>query len=250
MSYPSGPRHTPVTPLVLNLGGEAAQPHVLVIDDEEDVRNAIALLLGRRGCEAVTAESGTAALARMREEYFDVLLCDVRMPGMSGLEFLSEALLLDRDLPVLMLSGYNDISTARDALERGAMDYLTKPIELDDLDRAVRAATRHRRHEIERLRAERERGPTAAPVESVELRGGPFGGRVTNLADRRLRLWVVDQPDGHHVYASLETPKSHSDSHVLGYYGYSSSSGVLIWKAQGVSGAPQAPASGSESLPT
>lgn len=233
MSNSPGPRHTPITPLFLNLGDEAAEPRVLVVDDQQEVRDAIALLLGRRGCAAVTAGSGPEALERMREEYFDVLLCDVRMPGMSGLEFLSEALLLDRDLPVLMLSGYNDLSTARDALERGAMDYLTKPIELDELDRAVRAATRHRRHQIERLRVERERGAAAAPVESVELRGGPLGGRRTSLADRRIRLWVVMQPDGQHVYGSIESPSVRpGETRVLGFYGYSSHTGAMIWSAQ------------------
>ncbi|MEP6617808.1 MAG: response regulator [bacterium] len=234
MSHPSGPRHTPVTPLFLNLGGEATRPRVLVIDDEEEVRTAIASLLRRRGCDAVAVESGTIALERLHEEYFDVLLCDVRMPGMSGLEFLSEALRLDRDLPVLMLSGLNDLSTARDALERGAMDYLTKPIELDELDRTVRAATRHRRHEIEKLRAQRERGETAAPVDSIELRGGPLAGRKVNLADRRLRLWVATQADGQHVYASIDTPPHDRgvDMRLLGFYGYSSRTQAMMWSAQ------------------
>lgn len=233
MTYPSGPRHTPVTPLFFNLGGDAARPRVLVIDDEEEVRSAIASLLRNRGCDAQTAESGPAALERMREEYFDVLLCDVRMPGMSGLEFLSEALLRDRDLPVLMLSGLNDVSTARDALNRGAMDYLTKPIELNELDRVVRAATRYRRDEIQRLQLQRERGEGAHPVESVELRGGPLANRITNLADRRLRLWVVMQPDGQHVYSSIDSPRvASADARVLGFYGYSTKASAMVWSAQ------------------
>jgi DNA-binding NtrC family response regulator len=110
------------------------------VDDQEAVRLAIARLLGGRGHEVVTAGTGAAALTKLREEYFDVLLCDVRLPEMSGLEILSQAMLLDRDLPVLMLSGASDVATAREALKRGAMDYLTKPIELDDLDLAVRSA--------------------------------------------------------------------------------------------------------------
>lgn len=220
---------TPVTPLFLNIAGEPAKPRVLVVDDEDSVSTAIATLLSRRGCDAVTANSGPAALARMREEYFDVVLCDVRMPGMSGLEFLSEALLLDRDLPVLMLSGSSDLATARDALARGAMDYLAKPIELSELDLAVRSATRHRRHEIERQRAERLK-LEEKPPETVELQGGPLAGRKVHLEDRRFRLWVVVQPDGERVWAAAELPDNLPEgTRVLGAYGFSRTVGALTW---------------------
>ena len=220
---------TPVTPLFLNIAGEPAKPRVLVVDDEDAVSTAIATLLSRRGCDAVTANSGPAALARMREEYFDVVLCDVRMPGMSGLEFLSEALLLDRDLPVLMLSGSSDLATARDALARGAMDYLAKPIELSELDLAVRSATRHRRHEIERQRAERLK-LEEKPPETVELQGGPLAGRKVHLEDRRFRLWVVVQPDGERVWAAAELPDNLPEgTRVLGAYGFSRTVGALTW---------------------
>lgn len=234
MASTSGPHRTPVTPLFLNLVGEEAKPRVLVVDDEDSVSNAIATLLSRRGCEAVTASSGPAALARLREEYFDVLLCDVGMPGMSGLEFLSEALLLDRDLPVLMLSGSNDLATARDALARGAMDYLTKPIELTDLDLAVRAATRHRRHEIERQRLERMSAESTPLSEMVELHGGPLAGRKVHLEDRRFRLWVVVQPDGERVWAAVERPPNlPPGTRVLGAYGFSRSAGAMTWTPTG-----------------
>jgi DNA-binding response OmpR family regulator len=234
MARTSGPHRTPVTPLFLNLAGEEAKPRVLVVDDEDTVSSAIATLLMRRGCEAVTANSGTAALARMREEYFDVILCDVRMPGMTGLEFLSEALLLDRDLPVMMLSGSSDLATARDALARGAMDYLTKPIELTELDLAVRAATRHRRHEIERQRVERLTSGEVKPSETVELHGGPLAGRKVHLEDRRFRLWVVVQPDGERVWAAVERPPNLPEgTRVLGAYGFSRQAGAMTWTPAG-----------------
>ena len=225
-------RITPTTPLFMTLVEEPVRPRVLVIDDEEAVRNAIASLLGRRGCDAVTAESGPAALDRLRAEYFDVLLVDVKMPGMSGLQLLSEAMLLDRDLPVLMLTGMNDMATARDALARGAMDFLTKPIELDELDKAVKSATRYRRHELEKHRAQKNDSPTAAhPMEELELVGGPLGGRHVRLEDRSFRLWVVIKPDGQHVWAALTLPRElPADTRLLGSYTLSSTNQEMTWE--------------------
>jgi DNA-binding response OmpR family regulator len=232
MSYvPRPPRITPVTPLFLNIPADSVRPRVLIVDDQDTVRVAIASLLSKRGCDVVTAESGQAALARVRAEYFDVLLCDVRMPGMSGLELLSEALLLDNDLPVLMLSGAGDMATARDALARGAMDYLRKPIELDELDEAIRSATRHRRHGIERQRAERLAASSAEQrMETLELHGGPLDGRRVRLEDRRFKLWVVIKQDGEHVWAAVSMPAElPADTRLLGSYGLTSAGTGMNW---------------------
>lgn len=235
MSFaPRPPRITPVTPLFLNLPADSPRPRVLIVDDQEPIRVAIASLLSKRGCDVVTADSGPSALARVRAEYFDVLLCDVRMPGMSGLELLSEVLLLDRDLPVLMLTGSDDMATARDALARGAMDYLRKPIELDELDSAIRSATRHRRHEIERQRAEKREATNAEEhMETFELHGGPLDGRRVRLEDRRYKLWVVVKQDGEHVWAAVHMPAElPADTRLLGSYGLVSEGPGMIWAAQ------------------
>lgn len=231
---PRPPRITPVTPLFLNSAADFVRPRVLVVDDQEDVRVAIASLLAKRGCDAVMADSGMAALERVRAEYFDVILCDVKMPAMSGLEFLSEALLLDRDLPVLMLSGVNDMATARDALARGAMDYLRKPIELDELDSAIRSATRHRRHEIEKQRTEKLAATVAEQrVETLDLLGGPLDGRKVKLEDRRFRLWVVVKQDGEHVWAAVNMPAELPvDTRLIGSYSLTSSGTAMVWEPQ------------------
>ena len=230
---PRQPRATPVTPLFLNRPTDSALPRVLIVDDQEAVRVAIASLLSKRGCDVVMADSGLSALARVRAEYFDVLLCDVRMPGMSGLELLSEALLLDNDLPVLMLTGANDMATARDALARGAMDYLRKPVELDELESAIRSATRHRRHEIERQRAEKLASATAEKgMETLELHGGPLDRRHVRLEDRRFKLWVVVKQDGEHVWAAVTMPAElPADTRLLGSYGLSSGKAGMTWTA-------------------
>jgi DNA-binding response OmpR family regulator len=225
------PRVTPVTPLFLNAHGEPSRTRILVVDDQETVRVAIASLLERRGCEVVMAESGEAALARLRAEYFDVLLADVMMPGMSGLQLLSEALLLDRDLPVLMLTGVHDMTTARDALARGAMDYLRKPVELDELDAAIHAAARQRRHVINRQRAQQLGSVATADAETFELSGGPLTGKRVRLEDRSFRLWVVEKRDGEHVWAAPEMPAVlPTDTRLLGSYVLADQDGVMTWK--------------------
>src|SRR6185369_9720108 len=82
------------------------------------------------------------------------MLCDIRMPLMSGLDVLPHALRLDGDLAVVMLTGVNDAGTATDALSQGAMDYLVKPVELAELERAVERAAHRRGLEIERRNVE------------------------------------------------------------------------------------------------
>ena len=148
-------RTVPRVTSIFRAAGEPAQQRVLVVDDEVSVRDALARFLRTRGFDTVTAESGMAALARLTQESFDIMLCDVRMPEMDGLEIVPRALQINRDLAVLMLTGVNDASTATVALSQGAMDYLLKPIELQELEHAIERAS-HRRHlEIQRRNVER-----------------------------------------------------------------------------------------------
>ena len=145
------------------------KPRVLVVDDEETIRVALARFLRTRGYEAVTEDSGAAALARLSQEHFDIMLCDVRMPAMSGLEVLPHAFRLDGDLAVLMLTAVNEAATATEALAQGAMDYLVKPVELSELERAVERASHRRKLEIERRNIERViREEVAARTEELE----------------------------------------------------------------------------------
>jgi putative two-component system response regulator len=148
-------RIVPRTTSSFRASSEPKQTRVLVVDDEESLRTALSRFLRSRNYYVVAEESGAAALARLSQEKFDLMLCDVRMAEMTGLDVLPHALRLDSDLAVLMLTGVNDAATATEALSHGAMDYLVKPIELAELERAVERAA-HRRHlEIERRNVER-----------------------------------------------------------------------------------------------
>ena len=100
-------------------------------------------------------DSGPAAIALLERERFVVMLCDVRMPQMSGLDVVPRALDIDGDLAVLMLTAVNDAASATDALTHGALDYLVKPITLTDLHLAVERAVHRRQLGIDRRNVER-----------------------------------------------------------------------------------------------
>ena len=134
---------------------ETAAKRVLLVDDEDSIRTAIGKFLKARSYDVATCDSGAAALDLLQRERFDALLCDVRMPGMSGTEVVPRAMELRPDLAVLMLTAVNDAPTATDALANGAMDYLMKPVDLDDLAKAVERALRKRELEIQRHTVER-----------------------------------------------------------------------------------------------
>ena len=128
---------------------------LLVVDDEDTIRLVLAKYLRTRGFDVATAESGDAALEKLAESRFDLMLCDVRMPGLSGVELVPKALAADPDLGIVMLSAVNDAPTATDAMSQGVLDYLTKPIELEQLYDAVNRALHRRTLLKEQRRIER-----------------------------------------------------------------------------------------------
>ncbi len=127
----------------------------MVVDDESSIRDPLGRFLVARGYEVHTADSVSAAVALVDQMQFGALLCDVRMPGRSGLELLPEIRARDIDCAVIMLTGVNDAATATEALAHGAVDYLTKPIELERLAIAIGTALDQRRARMEDRDVER-----------------------------------------------------------------------------------------------
>lgn len=133
---------------------ESVLGRVLVVDDEAAIRTALSRFLKMRGFHAVSAASGAAALEAMQQQHFEAMVCDVRMPGMTGLELIAPALASEPNLAIVMLSAVNDAVTASTALARGAANYLVKPIELADLHGALVEALAKRARTIELRRAD------------------------------------------------------------------------------------------------
>ena len=118
---------------------------VLIVDDEEELVRALVERLNLRGFSAVGVGTGTEALERVRSEAFDVLLVDVKMPKMDGLEVIRTVKAELPSLQVVLLTGHGSVDNANEGKRLGAFDYLLKPIDIDELiPILVRAATPRR----------------------------------------------------------------------------------------------------------
>ena len=115
---------------------------ILVVDDEPVVQNAVQWLLRSHGYEVDIAKSGEEALSRIAQQEFDVVVSDIKMPGLNGLDVLERSRALWPNLSVILMTGYASLETAIEALRRGACDYLRKPFDVDDLTLSVERALR------------------------------------------------------------------------------------------------------------
>src|SRR5580658_5830412 len=115
-------------------------PRILIVDDDPGQRSLLNSFLRSQDFETVTADSGERALELLRTAKFDLMISDVRMPGLSGLETLRLARKEHSTLPVLLVTAYTDVRDAVAAMRDGAVNYLAKPIDLDELLATVRQA--------------------------------------------------------------------------------------------------------------
>jgi len=163
------------------------QPKALVVDDEEVLRSALVRALTRAGFEVQSAADGQAALRALQDDAFDVILSDIDMPRMNGIQLLDAARAHDLDVPVVLITGSPSLSTAISATEHGALRYLLKPVAHHELVSVARDAA---------LRCRLARSKRQA----LELAGGlaRFMGDRAGLAarfDRAMEsLHVVFQP--------------------------------------------------------
>ncbi len=122
---------------------------ILIADDEEPIREVVAGLLEAQGYRCLKVGNGREALQRLSEHPVDLVLSDMMMPEMDGLQLLSWVRTHEREVPVIMVTAMHDVSTALEAMRRGAYDYILKPFERDQLLMSVRRALEHRRLIVE-----------------------------------------------------------------------------------------------------
>jgi DNA-binding NtrC family response regulator len=122
-----------------------ARGKILIVDDEESIRDILARKLQSEGFDYQTAADGKEALWKLFMEDFHLVLMDIKMPGLSGMEALPKIVTDHPDTCVVMITAISDIQTAVEAMKLGALDYLTKPFNLDDLLIRVERALERRR---------------------------------------------------------------------------------------------------------
>jgi putative nucleotidyltransferase with HDIG domain len=118
---------------------------ILVVDDEEAIREVVSTLLEAQGYDCATVSNGLLAQEYLEKNSADLILSDMVMPEMDGLSLLEWQRKHDADIPVIMVTAMHDLSTALEAIRRGAYDYILKPFEKDQLYLGVRRALEHRR---------------------------------------------------------------------------------------------------------
>src|SRR6201987_3254190 len=145
----------------------SAQGRLLIVDDELSVRDSLAKWFHEEGYEVTTAENGNDALTRLAESRWDAALVDIKMHGMDGVELQRRMHEIDPQLIVIMMTGYASVETAVTALKNGAYDYVTKPLDPDEIAHLVRKALAHKRTEQENVRLRETVAEVARPEDIV-----------------------------------------------------------------------------------
>ncbi len=172
---------------------------ILVVDDELNIRRVLAALLKRDGHNVRTAADGGEAMAELKLRPFDVVITDLKMPRVDGLQLLSHVNEHYPDTPVIIITAHGTIGGAVDALKSGAFDYITKPYEQESLKRAVDKATRTRALNEVNLH------PQVGPIEGegTPARFGIIGG-----SPRMLEIFTIIEKVASHPSTVLITGES------------------------------------------
>jgi EAL domain-containing protein (putative c-di-GMP-specific phosphodiesterase class I) len=160
---------------------------VLLVDDDEPLRRALSKALRQVGIDSETVADGQEAVERLTGAAFDVIVTDLSMPRMGGLDFLREVRKHDLDVPVILMTGQPGLDSAIAAVEQGAYRYLTKPVEIDALEAVVRRAASM--HQMAKLKRE--------ALELMGMEGRQLGDRASleaRFESALQQVWMAYQP--------------------------------------------------------
>ena len=135
----------------------SSRKHILIIDDEENLRHMLSVMLTRQGYQTDSAGDGEEGLAKIRQQAYDFILCDIRMPEMDGKSFLARALQEQVSSAIIMMSAYGTVETAVECMKMGAYDFISKPFKKDEIVMVLKKA-----EERERLKEENRQLKEAA----------------------------------------------------------------------------------------
>ena len=160
---------------------------ILIIDDERAIRNTLKDILPYERHEVELAQDGFEGLEKLNSNKYDIVLCDIKMPKMDGIEVLSEIMARDIDIPVVMISGHGTVETAVEAIKKGAYDFIEKPLDLNRLLVVIKNATERGSHvaEIKTLKQKLNRkyemvgeSPAIRHIKEIIERVAPTDARV------------------------------------------------------------------------
>ncbi|MCI5146023.1 MAG: sigma-54-dependent Fis family transcriptional regulator [Candidatus Electrothrix sp. AR3] len=180
-------------------------PHILIVDDEQSMRDFLGILFTREGYEVTSAADAVAALKISKKEKIDIVITDIRMPGMNGLELLKELKQRFPVLPVIMITAFASPDDAVQAMKSGAFDYITKPFNVDEIVNVIKAAI--------------QRKPTAT-IDTAEMFPGIIGSSGEMLKIFDLIKRIAPTPASVLIYGESGTGKElvakaiHNHSHV------------------------------------
>jgi CheY-like chemotaxis protein len=183
---------------------ETARPRlrVLIVEDEQAIRDVFGEFVAGLGHEPIAAATAEDALEKLASERPDVILLDVRLPGMSGLDFLDHPAVRESGVPVVAVSGVATEAQARECLKRGALDFIRKPVSLERLGAVLAYAHGHDRRLAPRV-------PVELPVRLVTEKGVPWDGTCVELSATGMRVMTrADLKPGRAVKVRL-TPAEH-----------------------------------------
>lgn len=178
-----------------SIGVEAAR--ILIVDDDRSMRNTLSAILSDQGYETTTASSGEEAISLCDENVFKIIIMDVRMPGINGVEAFRRIRKHCEDVRVILMSAYTVDDLKKEALEDGAIAFLSKPLDLDAVIRLIRDA-----HETAILVVEDE--PNTAKPLCDALRN--HGHRVTATTSSQEALILVEQLRFELIFIEAELP--------------------------------------------
>ena len=140
---------------------------ILIVDDEASVRDALYKWFKFDGYRVDTAEEATSALKKLQEDAWEIVLLDIKMPGMDGLELQRRIKQIDKDIITIIITAFASVDTSIQALKEGAFDYIVKPIDPDDMSHLIRNAVEQRRLLTENMQLRQQLEEISYPDEIV-----------------------------------------------------------------------------------
>ncbi len=156
------------------------RPKVLVADDEQVIRNLFERFLGKQGYSVSTAADGLSTLNEIEKNNYDMLILDLKMPKMEGIKALKAIRQLNKDLIIIIITGYATVDTAKEAIRQGCFDYITKPFNIKDVNIIIKRAFDMRRL-VEEKRKLKEKLETAQRLASLAQMGAGVAHEVNTV---------------------------------------------------------------------